>query len=129
MSEENVELVRRSVKDVELFWSLLDDDVVFDLSQFALVDMDSVYVGRDTVIDWSRHYWGTWVDYELDAEEIIDAEPSVVVAVYERGRGRGSGAPVERRWAQVWTFQKGRIIRWELFRDKAQALKAVGLTE
>jgi ketosteroid isomerase-like protein len=77
----------------------------------------------------SRRYWGTWEGYSLEAEELIDAGSSVVVVVRERGRGKGSGAPVERRWAQVWTFARGRIIRWELFPDKAAALEAAGLSE
>lgn len=32
-------------------------------------------------------------------------------------------------WAQVWTFHRGRIIRWEVFPDKEAALEAVGLKE
>jgi ketosteroid isomerase-like protein len=129
MSQENVEMVRRSLKDVDFFWSLLDEYVVWDLRHFATVDLDPVYVGREAVIDASRHYWGTWDDYEIDAEEILEVGPSVVVAVHERGRGRGSGAPFEQRWAQVWTFQRGKIVRWELFHDRTQALEAVGLSE
>ena len=121
-------MVRRSLKDVDVFWSLLDDYVVWDLRDFAGLDLDPVYVGREAVIDASRHYWGTWDDYEIDAEEIIDVGPSVVVAVHERGRGRGSGVPFERRWAQVWTFQRGKILRWGLFRDMAEALEAVGIS-
>lgn len=121
-------MVRRSVKDVHLFWSLLDEDIVMDVGHLGVVDSDPAYVGRDAVINWSRHYWGTWVDYELDAEEIIEAGSSVVVAVHERGRGRGSGVPFARRWAQVWTFQRGKIVRWRLFRDKAEALEAVGIS-
>ena len=129
MSQENAELVRRGLKDVEFFWSLLDGDVVWDLGRFAGIDLDPVYVGSAAVIAASRRYWGTWEDYEIDAEEVIDAGSRIIVAVHERGRGRGSGVPVDRRWAQVWTFERGRIVRWELFPDKADALEAVGLSE
>ena len=92
-------------------------------------DADDVYVGREASIDASRHYWGTFEDYRPDALEIIDAGSSVVVVVRERGRGRGSGAPFERGWAQVWTFRRGRILRWEAFPNRAAALEAVGLRE
>jgi len=129
MSEENVELVRRGVQDVEAFWALLDDYVVWDLRDYPVVDLDGVYVGRDAVIEASRRYWGTWEDYHLDAEELVDAGSSVVLVVRERGRGKGSGAPFDKRWAQVWTFGRGRITRWELFPDKAAALEAAGLRE
>jgi ketosteroid isomerase-like protein len=129
MSQENVELVRRGIQSVETFWTLLDEHVVWDLRAYPVLDLDGVYVGRDAVIKASRHYWGTWHEYRLDAEQFIDAGSSVVIAVRERGRGRGSGAPFDQRWAQVWTFSRGRIIRWELFPDTARALEAVGLSE
>jgi hypothetical protein len=76
MSEENLERVRRGVEDVEAFWSMLDEYVVWDLRCWPYtLDMDEVYVGRDAVIKASRHYWGTWTDYRVDAEELADAGP------------------------------------------------------
>jgi len=129
MSQENVELVRRGIESVEAFWALLDEDVVWDPGRDPPPDIQGVYVGRDSVIAASRRYWGTWDEYSLDADELIDAGSSVVVVVHERGRGKGSGAPFDRHWAQVWTFREGRIVRWELFRDKADALEAAGLSE
>ena len=127
MSEDNLELVRRGVADVHAFWDLLDDHVVWDLRSRPLIDLDEIYFGRDAVIEASRHYWGTWHDYHLDAEELIDAGTSVVVVVHERGRGKGSGVPFDRRWAQIWTFSRGRIVRWEVFPDRAAALEAAGI--
>jgi len=129
MSQENVELVRGGIQGVEAFWALLDEYVVWDLRDRPMLDLDSVYIGRDAVVKASRHYWGTWQDYRLDAEAFIDAGSSVVVIVRERGRGKGSGAPFDQRWAQVWTFSRRRIIRWEVFPDAASALEALGLSE
>jgi ketosteroid isomerase-like protein len=129
MSQQNVELVRRGMQNVEAFWALLDEHVVWDLRDYPILDLDGAYAGRDAVVKASRHYWGTWHEYQLDAEELIDAGSSVVVVVRERGRGKGSGAPFEQRFAQVWTFSRGRIIRWELFPDAARAFEAVGLSE
>jgi ketosteroid isomerase-like protein len=129
MSQENIQLVRRGIEDVDSFWALLDEYVVWDMRGFPRLDLDDVYFGRDAVIEASRHYWGTWDQYQLDVEELIDAGSTVVVAVIERGCGKGSGAPFERRWAQAWTFSRGRIVRWELFPDKSSALRAVGLAE
>ncbi len=129
MSQDNVDLVRRGVQSVDAFWALLAEDVVWEIGPTPLPDAPAVCVGRDAVIEASRHYWGTWDEYRLDAEELIDAGASVVVVVRERGRGKGSGIPFERRWAQVWTFRDGRIVRWENFADRAAALKAAGLAE
>ena len=131
MSQENVDLVRRGIASAESFWALLDEHVVFDTRNYPGLDIfgTPVVVGRKAVIDYTRPYWGTWDDYHLDAEELIDAESTVVGLVRERGRGKGGGVPFDRRWAQVWTFSRGRIIRWEHFSDKADALEAAGLRE
>ena len=129
MSKENVELVRRGTESVAAFWDLLDEYIVWDLRDRPLVDLQEIYFGRDAVIEASRHYWGTWDDYSLEAEDFVDAGSAVVVSVRERGRGKGSGAPFDERWAQVWSFSRGKIIRWELFPDRAAALEAAGVHE
>jgi hypothetical protein len=65
VSDENVERVRRGVADVHECWAMFDEYVVWDMRGFPLLDLDHVYVGRDAVIQASRHYWGTWTDYSL----------------------------------------------------------------
>ena len=127
MSETNAELVRRAIRDVELFWSLLDEHVVWALRDPRVPDLDPFYVGRDAVVEASRRWWGTWTDYELDVDELVDGGSRVVVALRERGRGKGSGAPFDRQFAQVWIFYRGLIIRWEVFPDTKAALEAAGL--
>jgi ketosteroid isomerase-like protein len=127
MSQENMELVRRGMESARAFWGLFDESIVFNMQ--LVPDADDVYVGREAAIDASRQYWGTFDSYRLDAVELIDAGSSVVVVVRETGRGRGSGAPFERRWAQVWTFRSGRVVRWEALPNRAAALEAVGLRE
>jgi ketosteroid isomerase-like protein len=130
MSRKNVESVRHGMESAEAFWGLLDEDVVWEMSlEFALPEFPNRAIGREEVIEGSRRYWGTWEEYRLDAEELIDAGASVVVVVRERGRGKGSGIPFDRRWAQVWTFSQGRIVRWELFPDRAAAVESAGLRE
>ena len=121
-------MVRRGIQSVEAFWAMLDEHVVWELRDYSIPDFDGVYVGRDAVVEASRHWWGTWTD-RLDAEELLDAGSSVVVVVREQGRGKGSGAPFEQRYAAVLIFDRGRIIRWEAFPDKAAALEAAGLSK
>jgi ketosteroid isomerase-like protein len=130
MTHDITELVRRGIADVNVFWELLDDYVVWDLRAWPLLpDLDSVYVGRDAVIKASSRYWGTWTDYEVVAEEILPAGSCVVVMVHERGRGKGSGVPFDVINPQVWTFRDGRIVRWESLPSRAHALEVVGFAE
>lgn len=127
MSEENVERVRRGVASVDAFWAMLDEYVVWDLRGWPTLDLDTVYMGREAVIKASRHYWGTWDDYSVEIKELLEAGPSVVLVLHERGRGKASGAPVDQEHPQLWTFREGRIIRWDSFQRRAQALEAAGL--
>lgn len=129
-SAENVESARRAIVDVEFFWALLDEHVVWDMrATLPPVDLPEVVTGRDAVVEASRRYWGTWDEYRLEADELIDAGKSVVLVLREHGRGKGSGIPFERSFAQVWTFHRGKIIRWEILPDKAVALEAAGLPD
>jgi ketosteroid isomerase-like protein len=129
MSEENIELVRRGVGSVDAFWAMLDEYVLWDLRAAPLPDLDTVYVGREAVIKASRHYWGTWEDYSVEAKELVDAGPMVVVILRERGVGKSSGAPFDRLHPQLWTFRGDRVIRWDSFQTRADALEAAGLGE
>jgi ketosteroid isomerase-like protein len=127
MSQENVELARRGMESPDAFWALLDEHVVGDTRDFPLPDFPAIGVGRDLVIEATRRYWGTWDEYRPDVEEFIDGGSSVVVVMHERGRGKGSGVPIERHWAHTLTFHRGRIIWWAWFPDKGAALEAIGL--
>ena len=127
MSQQNVELARRGMGSMDAFFSLLDECIVADVRAFPLPDYSGLVVGRDKFIEMSRHYWGAWEDYRVEAEEFIDAGQSVVVGIHERGRGKGSGVQLDRRWAYIWTFREGRIVRWEPRRSIEDAVKAAGL--
>lgn len=129
MSEPIVEIVRRAVGSLETFWALLDEYVVWDLRESRSVDPNGVIVGREAVIEGSRKYWGAWDEYRIEAEELIEAGSSVVVLGREIGRGKGSGVPIERPLAQVWTLHQGQIIRWAVFSDRDSALRAAGVLD
>jgi len=85
--------------------------------------------GPEAVERFGREFWGTWTDYSAEPQRFIDAGDHVVIEVSESGKGKGSGVPFKRSQVQVWTLRNGRLVRWLLFADKAEALKAVGLSE
>lgn len=127
VSKENLDLVRAGIKDVNAFWEMLDEYVIWDLRAARIPDLDSIYMGRDAVIKASRHYWGTWDGYRLDVEELKEIGPIVFVLLREFGRGKTSGAPFDKSHAQLWTFRSGRVIRWESFATRAEALEAAAI--
>ena len=132
MSQENVELVRRIYDrwaggDFRAGRELLDPDITTVWAQdFPTA---GTYHGPDQHAAAMREWLSAWTDLRLEATRFVDAGDSVVVPFSLRGRGRESGAEVERRWAHVWTLRNGRVVRFEVHLDIAEALKAVGLAE
>ena len=131
MSRANVELARWAfTSDPTRFFSLLDEEIELDARRNAeLPGAVLAGRGREVVERFCREFWGTWAEYSANPEEFIDAGDHVVVEVRERGEGKGSGVPFERTHIQVWTLRNRRLVRWRLFADKAEALKAAGLSE
>ena len=127
MSRENVEIARRLTTSADTFFRAFDEFIVCD-ARGHFFDFEDVAVGRKAAVDAFRRWWGTFIDYYLETE-YIDAGQSVVVSIYERGTGKGSGLPIERRHVQVWTFREGLIVRIDFYPDREAALEAVGLRE
>ncbi len=63
----------------------------------------------------------------MATREFTDAGDHVVVEVFQRGRGRASGAEVEGRFWFVYEIRDGRIMRQDVFGDRRQALEVAGL--
>ena len=87
------------------------------------------YLGVERLAEYTRGLLEPWARFTIEAEEISDAGDSVLVAVLQRGVGDGSGVATEFRYFQVWSFRGRKVIRLENFRERAEALEAVGLRE
>jgi len=130
MSQENVDLVRRSI---EAFYSgdwdgsleYIDEDIEWRAADVA-PDQDS-YFGRDGV----RAFWTAWTEnfegFRLEVEELIDAGDDVVVVARIRGQGIASGAEIRSSsFAHVARVRDRKIRRWKIYDSAQQALGAVG---
>jgi ketosteroid isomerase-like protein len=132
MSQENMEIVREIYSrwaegDLRAGRELLDPEITTVWAQdFPTA---GVYHGPEAHAAAMREWLSAWTDLELEAERFVDAQDSVVVPFVLRARGGESGAATERRWAHVWTLRDGRVVRFEVHLDVAEALKAVGLEE
>ena len=89
----------------------------------------STYVGPERIGDYMRDLLASFERFTIRAEELQTAGNRVAAAVHQRGTGSGSGAGVDFRYFQVWTFDGEAIVRLESIRDLAAALKAAGLPE
>lgn len=130
MSEANVAIVRRQLdayvrRDKGTALAAYDPEVEFDVS---IRPEGRVYRGLEGLVEAVRTWSGTWDDYRVEVEEILDAGNHVVVADHQTGRGKGSGAPLDQRTFWVYTLRDGKIVRVVWFPSREQALKAAGLS-
>jgi ketosteroid isomerase-like protein len=131
MSEENVEIVRRQLDayvrgDSETALAAYDPEVEFDVS---IRPEGRVYQGLEGLVEAIRTWSGTWEDYRVEIEEIIDAGDNVVVVDHQMGRGKGSGAPLDQQTFWVYTLREGKIVRLVWLPTREEALEAAGLSE
>jgi ketosteroid isomerase-like protein len=73
---------------------------------------------QNAIADWVRQ----WRDMRHEAEEFIDLGNRVLVLTRQRARGKLSGAPVEQSMADLFTLRDGRIVRWDLYSNREQAV-------
>ena len=130
MSQENVEIVRRSMdayrsRDYEGALAAYHPEVVCD----AMVVQGRVYRGHEGVAEQARDWVGTWDDWEWEIEELIDCGDRVLTVMRQSGTGKGSGVHVEQQTFFVYTLRDGQIVCAAILFDRAQALEAVGLRE
>ena len=129
MSQENVEIMRQGWKHFEATGEFLAPiDFVWDVSNLGWPDQQ-IYLGREGAAQFMAEWTGAWDEWEMEVEDYIDAGERVVVIVNQRGRSKGSGIPVDMRFAQVWTLRDGVGIRMQMYASVDEALEAVGLSE
>ena len=88
-----------------------------------------MFVGAEAIAAFTRELLKPWAEFTMEAEEIVAAGDTVLVSVHQSGIGRISGAQTELRYFTLWSFRGLKVIRIESFRDRTEALEAVGLRE
>jgi ketosteroid isomerase-like protein len=137
MSRENVEIVRgiydaAARRDTEKVRAAYDPEVEWDFTRHAYAGLMGmqIYRGHEGLGRWWREWHEGWEDYESVLEELIEAGDQVITVVTERGRGKASGAEVERREsAGLWTLRDGKVTRVVWFPSREEALEVAGLSE
>jgi ketosteroid isomerase-like protein len=138
MSQENVEIVWRAFAYIGQYptAATLEEAVRDGL------------IASDSEIDYSAMYPDgpvirgieAWVQYldsipfsrsvKVEPERFLDVdEEHVLVFVRFTAEGETSGVPVAVRNAYVFTIRDGVVVRWQVYGDRAEALKAAGLSE
>jgi ketosteroid isomerase-like protein len=134
MSEENVEIVRRSCEafvagDADTAMAALDPQIEWHATVGG-IDEGRIARGHEEVVQAFIDYFEVWERLEMRAENLIDAGgDDVVVFWHEVAKGRESGVVVETDTGTVQTVRDGKIIRVRSYMDRAEALEAAELSE
>jgi ketosteroid isomerase-like protein len=130
VSQENVDLIEQSFvtwgKTGEPAWGLLHEAV--EAHDHDIMDAGE-YRGRAGIERWFEDWGAAWSEFSITPEEFIDAGQRVVVFLRMTAKGRGSGLRVDRQDAMICELRDGKIVRFDYFNNRAEALKAVGLKE
>jgi ketosteroid isomerase-like protein len=129
MSQENVEVVRKSLQtiegDPETWLGTLDPA----LEWYPIEDGNHVSHGHQGALAIRERWLESFEDNRVEVEEIRDAGEHVVASLHISGSGTASGIDVDLRVHVHWKVRGGRVVYVFEYADRAEALEAAGLRE
>ncbi|MDQ3102365.1 MAG: nuclear transport factor 2 family protein [Actinomycetota bacterium] len=134
MSEENVEIIRRSNAafnrgDVPATLEPYSREIEWRDLQHP-PDSPELVRGIEAVERILSGWLDAFPDLRADVSEFIDAGDIVVCVINWRGSGKGSGTPVDEVTAETFEVRHGEIVRATFgYRSKEEALEAARLRE
>ncbi len=133
MSQENVEIVRGLYEHWQVgdfrFASCFDAQVEHSRIGAGTPDMEGRWRGLDAFSAAFREYLRAFSDLRIHAERIIDLGDRVLGLTRHTARGRLSGVPIEHEAGDLFALRGGRIVRFDAYWDRAEALEAAELPE
>ena len=133
MSRENVETLRRyhdllnetGEPPIELFHPDLE------IHMFRGSPISGPYHGHEGLRQWRDDTFDVIEDWRLELDAVIDGDdPDVVVGIQRFvGRLRHTDLEADFPLAVVVRFRDGLIFRLDGYRERSEALEAVGLSE
>ncbi len=85
--------------------------------------------GHDGIARFIRNQMEAFDELHVEPLEFIDAGERVVVPIRFGGKARYTGMDVTFAVVHIATLRGGKVARLDMFRDRAEALEAAGLSE
>jgi limonene-1,2-epoxide hydrolase len=131
MSKENVETVRRFLVtmdsgDYEAAVRELDADAIWHNT--GAFPGPTICSGRAEIAAFWKALFENFADSKMDIEETAEIGNTVVVGLHSKARGRASGAPVDVRWGISFRFERGSMIRADVYGEYGRALEGARLS-
>jgi ketosteroid isomerase-like protein len=128
MSQENVEIVRRTYETDDPDPDLYDAEAVFDNSNAIFAD-PGVYRGLDQIREFFDAQGEMWESQRYEPQEFIPIGVDQVVVPEEIVSVGRDGVEVVARVATLYTLRAGKVTHLKNFQTKDEALEAAGLSE
>jgi ketosteroid isomerase-like protein len=133
MSQENVEIVRRSIEafqhDEEAWLSMSDPAIVWHPIEEGHIEGHIPSRGHEAAIGVRRRWLESWEGHQIDVEEMEDGADSVVACLRVTGRGKRSGVEVDLRFYAHFKLRDGKVVYVYEHAERGEALEAAGLSE
>jgi len=131
MSQGNVEIATQAIDafnrtDVDAFAAFTTPDFEWSPSMVAIEG--EIFRGREGIGKYFDSLKNSWEDFHILRYKFRDHADVVVMLGGLKGRGRGSGVPVDAPLGMVFDFRGGMILRIRGFLDHDEALRAAGLS-
>ena len=131
MSQENMRVFEKardalSSGDIEAFLQHVDEDVVWIAARSAV---EGAYRGHDGLRKFFADNDENFEVFEPDFRDVRDLGDRILWIGTVHIRARGSTVETDIPVAGIFTFRRGKLVRWEDFRERHIALDAVGLSE
>ena len=131
MSQQNVDIARRGYEamragDMRAVLELLDSDVSVEVHT-GRPDLPETLHGHAGFLQNIEGLTEVFEDIDIQAEEFIDLDDTLVVAIRTVGHGRVSGIRIENRVVHVLTIRDGKAIRFRVYGSREEAFEALGM--
>jgi ketosteroid isomerase-like protein len=102
----------------------------FELHQDPIIDTGKTFHGPEGPADMLNTLAASFLDVVVDAERFVESDSGDVVALVRiRGKGRASGAAIDKEQAHLWSFEGATAVRMTVFGDRREGLRVAGLSE
>ena len=134
MSQENVELFIRAAdafnrRDLEALIAYCDPEIEFRSRIIELEGGGDPYRGHDGIRKWWEDLFAVFPDFHSNIEEVKDLRSWTSARVRQHTQGAGSDSPADQTQWHLSQWRDGKIVRWRVFLNEAEALEAAGLSE
>ena len=127
---EDLEMLQRLLSEWGRgeFWNgdAYADDVVFVVSGPDAAE----YHGIEGLTSAWRDFLSAWDDFHVETDRVVPGDAGrYALLIRLKARGKGSGVTTDAEVANVVRMRNGRVVRLEMFWDRAAALAAAGAAD